>query len=132
MEGDAAAPFFAKSGLPYDVLGKIWYVCISIGRSKLTNTHRDLADWNHDGRLTREEFTVAMHLVREKLNGQDLPDTLPASLIPPPPGSIGTEETSGSSSLPMLASHDAIQVQETGDQRSSTPPPPYDDGLPGT
>lgn len=44
---------------------------------------RDLADINSDGRLTRDGFAVAMHLIQKKLAGVDIPATLPLSLIPP-------------------------------------------------
>ena len=45
--------------------------------------HRDLADLNNDGRLTRDGFAVALYLIQGKLAGKDIPTTLPASLIPP-------------------------------------------------
>ena len=44
---------------------------------------RDLADLNNDGRLTRDGFAVAMHLIIGKLAGKDIPSALPPSLIPP-------------------------------------------------
>ena len=44
---------------------------------------RDLADIRHEGRLTRDEFAVAMHLINTKLAGQEVPSSLPTSLIPP-------------------------------------------------
>ena len=44
---------------------------------------RDLADLNNDGRLTRDGFAVAMHLIMGKLAGKDIPSALPTSLIPP-------------------------------------------------
>ena len=36
---------------------------------------RDLADMNNDGRLTRDGFAVAMHLIQGKLAGKELPAT---------------------------------------------------------
>ena len=45
--------------------------------------HRDLADLNNDGRITRDGFAVAFHLIQEKLTGKEIPTTLPASLMPP-------------------------------------------------
>ena len=44
---------------------------------------RDLSDINSDGRLTRDGFAVAIHLIQKKLAGQDVPSTLPPSLMPP-------------------------------------------------
>ena len=44
---------------------------------------RDLADINSDGRLTRDGFAIALHLIQKKLAGQDVPSNLPPSLTPP-------------------------------------------------
>lgn len=44
---------------------------------------RDLSDLNNDGRLTRDGFAVAMHLIQGKLAGKDVPSSLPVSLVPP-------------------------------------------------
>lgn len=44
---------------------------------------RDLSDLNNDGRLTRDGFAVAMHLIYGKLAGREIPSTLPSSLVPP-------------------------------------------------
>ncbi|CDO69006.1 hypothetical protein BN946_scf184834.g13 [Trametes cinnabarina] len=67
IEGDVAVPFMLQSKLPEDVLAQVW----------------DLADLNNDGRLTRDGFAVAMHLIQGKLAGKDIPATLPLSLVPP-------------------------------------------------
>lgn len=42
-----------------------------------------MADINGDGRLTRDGFAIAYHLIRKRLAGQSLPAELPTSLIPP-------------------------------------------------
>ena len=49
------------------VLGKIW----------------KLADYDKDGFLDDEEFALAKHLIKVKLDGNDLPVKLPEHLIPP-------------------------------------------------
>ncbi|TDL27224.1 hypothetical protein BD410DRAFT_739994 [Rickenella mellea] len=67
IEGDVAVPFMLQSNLPEDTLAQIW----------------DLADLNNDGRLTRDGFAVAMHLIQGKLAGKEIPVTLPVSLVPP-------------------------------------------------
>ncbi|KAI8998893.1 hypothetical protein BD414DRAFT_136979 [Trametes punicea] len=67
IEGDVAVPFMLQSKLPEDVLAQVW----------------DLADLNNDGRLTRDGFAVAMHLIQGKLAGKDIPSSLPLSLVPP-------------------------------------------------
>ncbi|WWD22512.1 hypothetical protein CI109_107005 [Kwoniella shandongensis] len=67
IEGDVAVPFMIQSQLDENVLANIW----------------DLADIRKEGKLTRDEFAVAMHLINLKLAGQDIPTTLPNSLVPP-------------------------------------------------
>jgi epidermal growth factor receptor substrate 15 len=67
ITGDQAVRFFSESGLPEDVLAGIW----------------DLADINSEGQLSRDEFAVAMYLIRQQRKGDQLPTTLPPSLIPP-------------------------------------------------
>lgn len=56
-----------KSKLPNNVLGRIW----------------KLSDIDNDGFLDSEEFALAMHLIRVKLEGYDLPSELPDHLVPP-------------------------------------------------
>lgn len=56
-----------KSNLPNKVLGKIW----------------KLADTDSDGMLDNEEFALAMHLIKVKVAGHEIPDDLPKHLIPP-------------------------------------------------
>lgn len=68
--GEEAVPFFGNSNLPEDILATIW----------------DLADITKAGRLNRDEFAIAMHLIRQQRNSPDaraLPETLPLNLIPP-------------------------------------------------
>ncbi|XP_077945304.1 EH domain-containing protein 4 [Gasterosteus aculeatus] len=56
-----------NSRLPNTVLGKIW----------------KLADCDHDGMLDDEEFALAQHLIKVKLEGYELPAELPEHLVPP-------------------------------------------------
>ena len=49
------------------VLGKVWR----------------LADHDDDGMLNSEEFALAMHLIKVKCEGHNLPDKLPGHLVPP-------------------------------------------------
>lgn len=69
ITGEEAVPFFSQSNLPEDSLAQIW----------------DLADTNSQGHLTRDQFAVAMYLIRQQRTGRTttLPSTLPANLIPP-------------------------------------------------
>ncbi|TDG98526.1 hypothetical protein EPR50_G00201220 [Perca flavescens] len=56
-----------NSRLPNTVLGKIW----------------KLADCDKDGMLDDEEFALAQHLIKIKLEGYELPAELPEHLVPP-------------------------------------------------
>ncbi|KLU91600.1 EF hand domain-containing protein [Magnaporthiopsis poae ATCC 64411] len=69
ITGEEAVPFFSQSRLPEDTLAQIW----------------DLADLSSQGRLTRDEFAIAMYLIRQQRTSRDtpLPATLPQNLIPP-------------------------------------------------
>ncbi|EIW67944.1 hypothetical protein TREMEDRAFT_40084, partial [Tremella mesenterica DSM 1558] len=67
IDGDIAVPFMIQSQLDEGTLATIW----------------DLADIRKEGKLTRDEFAVAMHLINSKLEGKDLPTILPRSLVPP-------------------------------------------------
>ncbi|CEG65901.1 hypothetical protein RMATCC62417_02584 [Rhizopus microsporus] len=67
LSGEKAKEIFSQSGLPQNVLMQIW----------------NLADPNNQGKLNVDEFAVAMHLIYRKLNGYNVPETLPPELIPP-------------------------------------------------
>ncbi|XP_008312999.1 EH domain-containing protein 4 isoform X1 [Cynoglossus semilaevis] len=56
-----------NSRLPNTVLGKIW----------------KLSDCDCDGMLDDEEFALAQHLIKIKLEGYELPTELPHHLVPP-------------------------------------------------
>uniref|UniRef100_A0AAY4CP90 Intersectin-1 n=1 Tax=Denticeps clupeoides TaxID=299321 RepID=A0AAY4CP90_9TELE len=68
ITGDQAKNFFLQSGLPPPVLAQIWA----------------LADLNNDGKMDMHEFSIAMKLIKLKLQGHSLPPTLPPSLMQPP------------------------------------------------
>lgn len=68
ISGDQAVSFFMNAQLPEETLAQIW----------------DLADIDADGQLTKDEFAVAMYLVRQQRTGKaPVPQTLPPALIPP-------------------------------------------------
>jgi epidermal growth factor receptor substrate 15 len=60
----------------------------------LSDSRRDLADINNDGRLTRDGFAVAMHLIQGKLAGREVPVSLLQSLVPPSMRVNGTTSSS--------------------------------------
>ncbi|NXD89230.1 EHD4 protein, partial [Chaetorhynchus papuensis] len=67
ISGISAKKEMVTSKLPNSVLGKIW----------------KLADCDGDGMLDDEEFALAKHLIKIKLDGYELPGTLPSHLVPP-------------------------------------------------
>ncbi|KAI9884791.1 MAG: hypothetical protein M1823_003429 [Watsoniomyces obsoletus] len=71
ISGDDAVRFFGNSKLPAEVLAQIW----------------DLACIQSNGQLNRDEFAVAMYLIRQQRAARDggntLPPVLPPNLIPP-------------------------------------------------
>ncbi|KAH8551229.1 hypothetical protein BGW37DRAFT_407002, partial [Umbelopsis sp. PMI_123] len=66
LTGHKAREIFAQSGLQQNDLMKIW----------------TLADYDDKGQLDVEEFAIAMHLVFRRMNGLDIPNTLPPELAP--------------------------------------------------
>ncbi|XP_045435796.1 intersectin-1 isoform X2 [Pipistrellus kuhlii] len=71
ITGDQARNFFFQSGLPQPVLAQIWA----------------LADMNNDGRMDQVEFSIAMKLIKLKLQGYQLPAALPP-VMKQQPGAI--------------------------------------------
>ena len=71
VTGDQAVEFFGNARLPEEILAQIW----------------DLADINSEGQLNRDEFAVAMFLIRQQRFTKDgrgnLPSILPPGLVPP-------------------------------------------------
>ncbi|KAK2879282.1 hypothetical protein FQN49_001028 [Arthroderma sp. PD_2] len=68
INGDQAVGFFTNARLQEEILAHIW----------------DLSDIDSDGQLSKDEFAVAMYLVRQQRTTKEpLPQTLPPNLIPP-------------------------------------------------
>ncbi|XP_073440721.1 intersectin-1 isoform X3 [Dendrobates tinctorius] len=89
ITGDQARNFFLQSGLHPPVLAQIWA----------------LADMNNDGRMDQLEFSIAMKLIKLKLQGYPLPSALPAAMLKQPvtmPASAGFG-ISGIAGLPSMA-----------------------------
>ncbi|KAI0747860.1 hypothetical protein C8Q80DRAFT_1353774 [Daedaleopsis nitida] len=124
IEGDVAVPFMLQSHLPEDVLAQVW----------------DMADLNNDGRLTREGFAVAMHLIQGQLAGKEIPSTIPLSLIPPSMrGSVPPAPQPAQPAVPeaikdllwddsppasaTASTHPTLQPQSTGTLSSMSPRP---------
>lgn len=67
INGAQALEIFGQSGLAKSDLERTW----------------TLSDPGNRGKLTMDEFAVAMHLIYRKLNGYPLPSRLPPELTPP-------------------------------------------------
>ncbi|XP_026672719.1 intersectin-1 isoform X4 [Ceratina calcarata] len=67
LSGPQARNIMVQSQLPQKVLAQIWA----------------LADMDSDGRLSCDEFVLAMHLCDIAKLGEKIPSTLPVELIPP-------------------------------------------------
>ncbi|GAA5914800.1 actin cytoskeleton-regulatory complex protein PAN1 [Sporobolomyces salmoneus] len=67
IPGSMAKEVFGQAGLGTDDLMAIW----------------NLADVNDRGKLNIDEFHVAMGLIYRRLNGNPIPNTLPAEMAPP-------------------------------------------------
>ncbi|KAG8238924.1 hypothetical protein J437_LFUL000761 [Ladona fulva] len=67
LSGPQARNILVQSQLPHPILAQIW----------------NLADIDRDGRLSCEEFVLAMHLCDLAKGGERMPPTLSADLIPP-------------------------------------------------
>uniref|UniRef100_A0A3Q1HYP9 Intersectin 2b n=1 Tax=Acanthochromis polyacanthus TaxID=80966 RepID=A0A3Q1HYP9_9TELE len=95
VSGEQTRKFFLQSGLPSNVLADIWA----------------LADMNKDGKMDRLEFSIAMKLIKLKLQGTALPSALPIIMKQPPvpapslnnPTSTMTSSAYGFGSVPNLS-----------------------------
>ncbi|KAA0718532.1 Epidermal growth factor receptor substrate 15-like 1 [Triplophysa tibetana] len=77
--GGEVKDIFINSGLPQSVLAHIW----------------SLADTKSAGKLTKEQFCLAMFLIHEKVKGVDPPRSLTPDMIPP--------SERGAASTPVLS-----------------------------
>lgn len=66
ISGGQIKPVLMESGLPNDVLAQVWR----------------LADWDNDGYMGLDEFSVSMHLIKAAQSGEELPEKLPQALMP--------------------------------------------------
>ncbi|KAK2096402.1 Intersectin-2 [Saguinus oedipus] len=87
ITGDRAHNFFLQSGLPAPVIAEIWA----------------LSDLNKDGKMDQQEFSIAMKLIKLKLQGQQLPVVLPPIMKQPPLFSPLISVRFGMRSMPNLS-----------------------------
>ncbi|EGE04559.1 EF hand domain-containing protein [Trichophyton equinum CBS 127.97] len=118
INGDQAVGFFTNARLPEEVLAHIW----------------DLSDIDSDGQLSRDEFAVAMYLVRQQRTTKEpLPQTLPLSLVPPSMRRLGARVIQPQTTGARSASEDLFGLdvftaptqvaQSTGGSGSQFQPP---------
>ncbi|XP_056872621.1 intersectin-2a isoform X3 [Takifugu flavidus] len=89
VSGEQARKFFLQSGLPPSVLAEIWH----------------LADTDSDGKMDRLEFSIAMKLIKLRLQGRSLPSSLPI-IMKQSPGSapiVPSAARFGMGSMPNLS-----------------------------
>ncbi|CAF4438965.1 unnamed protein product, partial [Rotaria sp. Silwood2] len=67
ISGASAKQEMIKSKLPNNVLGRVW----------------KLSDIDKDGMLDIDEWALSQHLIKIKLDGHELPNSLPEHLVPP-------------------------------------------------
>ncbi|CAK6975018.1 epidermal growth factor receptor substrate 15-like 1 isoform X4 [Scomber scombrus] len=80
VSGQEVKDIFIQSGLSQNILAHIWA----------------LADTRQIGKLTREQFALAMHLIQQKVSkGIDPPQALTADMIPPSERSTPVPSMSG-------------------------------------
>eukprot|EP01122_Echinamoeba_exundans_P007188 TRINITY_DN2150_c0_g1_i1.p1 TRINITY_DN2150_c0_g1~~TRINITY_DN2150_c0_g1_i1.p1 ORF type:complete len:683 (-),score=198.01 TRINITY_DN2150_c0_g1_i1:220-2268(-) len=78
ISGQQAVSLFTKSKLGREDLAKIWA----------------LADMDRDNQLSQQEFIVAMHLITKRVAGEEIPETVPASLVESASSSAATSSKS--------------------------------------
>merc|ERR1740123_1320294 len=86
--GQRAKAKMVETKLPSNALHKIWA----------------LADVDKDGALTLNEYALAMHFIKMKLDGQDLP-------LKPPPQMIPNQQVEMTKSLPDVAEDMLVGLQ---------------------
>jgi len=107
LNGEQAVSFFSDSRLPEETLASIW----------------DLADINSEGQLNKDEFAVAMYLIRQQRapNPPPLPAFLPPALVPPTmrkqqqqtqSTAPAFDNANNSSNLPKSAADDLFGLDE--------------------
>ncbi|RCK54703.1 Actin cytoskeleton-regulatory complex protein PAN1 [Candida viswanathii] len=89
VDSTVALNVFTKSGLSRPDLESIW----------------TLVDTDDTGKLNKNQFAVAMHLIYRRLNGYDIPLRLPPELVPPADRTLRDTMDSLKNSLKGGANH---------------------------
>ncbi|OTA74409.1 hypothetical protein M434DRAFT_402715 [Hypoxylon sp. CO27-5] len=109
LPGDQAKSIFEKSGLPNEVLGRIW----------------QLADTEQRGALVLTEFVIAMHLLTSMKSGalRGLPNILPAALYEAATRRGAPPRQSPAPTGPPISAIPAIPRQLSGQAQARTTSP---------
>ncbi|XP_057373684.1 intersectin-1-like isoform X2 [Daphnia carinata] len=108
LTGVQARGILVQTQLPQPLLARVW----------------GLSDIDMDGRLSCDEFVLAMHLCDCVRAGDRLPDVLPHDLVPPSFRRPSLPAVTGSVVSPKGSSTPESLAQAF----AGTPPPPSDDG----
>uniref|UniRef100_A0A8P4GMT8 Intersectin 2a n=1 Tax=Dicentrarchus labrax TaxID=13489 RepID=A0A8P4GMT8_DICLA len=105
VSGEQARKFFLQSGLPPSVLAEIW----------------NLADMDSDGKMDRLEFSIAMKLIKLKLQGRNLPSSLPVIMKQSPVSNSASTIPSSARFGDILAyRHASLSLSVRSSNSSST------------
>ncbi|KAJ4170646.1 hypothetical protein NW754_006782 [Fusarium falciforme] len=118
LPGDQAKSIFEKSGLPNEVLGRIW----------------QLADTEQRGALVLTEFIIAMHLLTSMKTGalRSLPNILPAGLYEAASRRGPSRQSSsgpGISAIPPTTEWNCSSARKQPSRTSSPLSPGYECGC---
>ncbi|XP_024147733.1 intersectin-2a isoform X2 [Oryzias melastigma] len=113
VSGEQARKFFLQSGLPASVLAEIW----------------NLSDLDSDGKMDRLEFSIAMKLIKHRLQGWNLPSSLPTIMKQPPVSNSSVSSARfGMGSMPNLSvglsSMSTMPIMSTLTRIPANPPLP--------
>lgn len=97
VSGMEVKDVFLQSGIPQLCLAKIWALC----------------DCSQSGKLTSEQFALAMWMVDRKRNGMEPPDCLAPNMIPP-------GQRTGTGTADLMGGLDSTLLMQT-----EPPPPTY-------
>ncbi|CDQ96369.1 unnamed protein product [Oncorhynchus mykiss] len=100
LTGPQARTILMQSSLPQTSLASIW----------------NLSDIDQDGKLTAEEFILAMHLIDMAMSGLPLPPILPPDFIPPTFRRV--RSGSGVSVTSLLSTDQRVQEETEEEQES--------------
>uniref|UniRef100_A0A672JS56 Epidermal growth factor receptor substrate 15-like 1 n=1 Tax=Salarias fasciatus TaxID=181472 RepID=A0A672JS56_SALFA len=96
VTGGEVIEIFMQSSLSQTMLAQIW----------------GLADTKQTGKLSREQFSVAMYLIQQKVKkGIDPPSTLPPDLIPPSERTADSTSSTGSVELTGIKELDDLSQE---------------------